>query len=607
MIWNSLGSKSLNYPKTFIQASFDSNHIFYYFTYNNVSDFISGYSNSYFDFSSRETYRSSIDSISITQNSDSPFSFTDEVEIKEMNFIRSTQYVYYEIYNKNKDKSYYGILDIKLNKILYNIEEEFTTFIPTSNIGEMLAISTTSAYKICILKNGDSCMSSCSSGNLILDPDGNKCQNSCDSSKIILMPENISISRDTCDLNIYTLSSDETICGLCSYFYPNGAKYKLINTPGCLSTIPNNAELYNEDLYLLKCKSNYHLNSNNECASNLCYERCQTCLDLSIDINDQKCTSCQSEYIFDNGNCIIPPTTTLNPPTTIIPPTTINPSPTTIILSDTEIIPPSTIFKIGTTTPKEILCPKGTYISEDNKCLNCSNLCKDYEENNCQCSSCPNGYFLEIETKICTKCDNICGNYLSNTCQCQSCPRNYGLENNKCIECTGCLLSEMNSCKCSSCLNGFYLDNSYYICKKCNESCINYEDNTCKCINEYFYFYGYYKGINETINILKTSNLTNIEKNILEVIRSKLNNGNINSSYLDNGNYFIVESPKTKFIISKSDSKEDITTTVDLGQCEHKLRSNKSLTENNSLYILYIEVDEVGMDVPRTEYEVIIN
>ena len=38
-----------------------------------------------------------------------PFSFIDEVEIKEMNFIRGTQYVYYEIYNKNKDKSYYGI------------------------------------------------------------------------------------------------------------------------------------------------------------------------------------------------------------------------------------------------------------------------------------------------------------------------------------------------------------------------------------------------------------------------------------------------------------------------------------------------------------------
>ena len=203
----------------------------------------------------------------------------------------------------------------------------------------------------------------------------------------------------------------------------------------------------------------YYLNSNNECASILCYERCQTCIDLSTDINDQKCTSCKSGYFFDKSNCIIPRTTTVDPPTTIInpltttitPPTTIinPPSTTTLIPSNTEIIPPTTIFKIDTTIiPKEILCPKGTYISEDNKCLNCSNVCKDYEENIRQCSSCHDGYYLEIESKNCTKCDNICQNYLPNNCQCQSCLRNYSLENNKCIECTGCLLSQINSCKC---------------------------------------------------------------------------------------------------------------------------------------------------------------
>ena len=70
---NTFASKFLNHARTYSQASFDNNHIFYYFTYNNFSDFISGYSNSYVDFSSREIYRSSIDSISITQNSDSPF------------------------------------------------------------------------------------------------------------------------------------------------------------------------------------------------------------------------------------------------------------------------------------------------------------------------------------------------------------------------------------------------------------------------------------------------------------------------------------------------------------------------------------------------------
>ena len=576
--------------KSYFRACFDSSHYFYYFTYNNIFDFISGYSNSYIDFSSKENFISSTNNIPISQNNN-PFSFIDEVEIKEMNFIQGTQYIYYKLYNKNNNKYYYGLLDIKLNKILYNIEEEFITFIPFSYGGEMLAISNTSAYKICIIKNGDLCLNSCSSGNLILDINGNKCLSDDDNGQIILMPDNIYINKDSCNLNIFTLNSDETVCGLCSYFYPNGEKYKLINTTGCLSTIPYNTEYYNENLFLLKCKNECHLESN-ECIPDSCYERCKTCSEISKDINDQKCSSCKSGYILDNGNCILQLTTIIIPPTTEeLPQTTV-------------MIPTTTMLEVSTKNPKEISCPKGFYISKDNKCLNCTNVCKDYEENNCNCSKCHNGYYLDQKNKYCIKCDNICGNYLPNSCQCLSCPKNYGLENYKCFECTGCILSETNSCKCSDCVNGFYLDNNDNICKRCKESCLNYVENTCKCINDYYYFHGYYKGINETIYILKTYNLTNIENNILEDIRNKLINGQINSSHLDNGNYFYVESPKTKLIISKSDYKEDITTTIDLGQCEDKLRSNKSLTKNHSFYILYIEVDEVGMEIPRTEYEV---
>ena len=128
----------------------------------------------------------------------------------------------------------------------------------------MLAITKTSAYKICIIKNGDSCIDGCSSNNLILDIYGNKCQSTGDSGKIKLMPEEIYINKEDCDLNIYILNSEETECGLCNYFYPNGNKYKLINNTGCISTIPINADYYNEKHNLLKCKTNYHPD-NNEC------------------------------------------------------------------------------------------------------------------------------------------------------------------------------------------------------------------------------------------------------------------------------------------------------------------------------------------------------
>ena len=89
---------------------------------------------------------------------------------------------------------------------------------------------------------------------LLLDPEGNKCQETCVSGKIKMMPEGICISSDYCDLNYYVLNEDGTECGLCNYFYPNGEKYKLINTTGCLSVIPNNTEYHNTQWNTLKCK-----------------------------------------------------------------------------------------------------------------------------------------------------------------------------------------------------------------------------------------------------------------------------------------------------------------------------------------------------------------
>lgn len=95
-----------------------------------------------------------------------------------MKFIVGTKYVYYKIKNNDKGTYYYGIIDIELNKVLYNLEqeEEIKEFIPILNSGEMLAITSNSAYKICIVKSSDTCLTPCS--NLVLDPELNKCQDS---------------------------------------------------------------------------------------------------------------------------------------------------------------------------------------------------------------------------------------------------------------------------------------------------------------------------------------------------------------------------------------------------------------------------------------------
>ena len=351
------GSTTIIKAKADTQGSIDSNYYFYYFTYNNVSDFSSGYSNRHLDISINNYGNS----FSITQNNNkSPLTFVDNVEIKEIKFIPGTKDIYYKIYNVDKGTTYYGLIDVKENKVLYNIEgDEDTIFLPDGS-GNMLAITSNKVYKVCMVKSasGDSCDSACE--NLMLDPDGNKCQNGCDDDKIKMMPEGICISKDSCDMNIYVLNTDETECGLCNYFYPEGTKYKLINTLGCLLDVPNNAEFYNEQWNLVKCKEHYHINGN-QCEPDSCYPTCQTCTEVSDDDNNQKCSTCKTGYISDgNGNCVLPPPTTVikpplttiirTPPTTVIkqiptteikpiPTTVLKPPPTTIIIS-----PPTTII-----------------------------------------------------------------------------------------------------------------------------------------------------------------------------------------------------------------------------------------------------------------------
>ena len=43
---------------------------------------------------------------------------------------------------------------------------------------------------------------------------------------------------------------------------------------------------------------------------------------------------------------------------------------------------------------------------------------------------------------------------------------------------------------------------------------------------------------------------------------------------------------------------------MDLGQCEYNIKKDYNISENDSLYILQIISEEVGMKIPKLEYEV---
>ena len=198
--WEEHGGTVLTKMKSNTRASIDDKYYFYYFTYNNVSDFTSGYSNDHMDLGQG----SYANSFSATNNEDSsPLSFVDNVEITDIRFIPGTKNAYYKIYNKDKNTTYFGLIDIKQNKVLYNLEADEVTFIPDSS-GQMLAVTSNSLYKICTVKINNDCSNAYSEScpNVILDPDGNKCQENCDEGKIKMMPEGICIDKALCDLNV---------------------------------------------------------------------------------------------------------------------------------------------------------------------------------------------------------------------------------------------------------------------------------------------------------------------------------------------------------------------------------------------------------------------
>ena len=83
------GKTIINQTKSYTQGSIDNNNNnFYFFTFNNVNDFSSNYSNNGFNVSN-EKYA---DNYAITANNNSPLNFLDNIEIKEIRFIPGTRF-----------------------------------------------------------------------------------------------------------------------------------------------------------------------------------------------------------------------------------------------------------------------------------------------------------------------------------------------------------------------------------------------------------------------------------------------------------------------------------------------------------------------------------
>ena len=97
-----------------------------------------------------------------------------------MQIISNYRYVYYKINNKQTGENYYGLFDIKTNKIMFNTNVSLDTFLPYSS-NSMLAIKGNEVYRICPIMSGDenNCLEDCTEGlkKFLLFLRNKKCQN----------------------------------------------------------------------------------------------------------------------------------------------------------------------------------------------------------------------------------------------------------------------------------------------------------------------------------------------------------------------------------------------------------------------------------------------
>ena len=448
---------NITLTKNHTQAYFNINTNTYYFiSYDDIYNFISGYYNT----TSTKIEINGFSDWYPKNNTISPFEFLEEeVDIEKMNFILYNQFVYYKIRSKkDNNKIYHGILDITLNKIVFNTNEPIKEFIPYSNIS-MLALTPTTAYEICIYKDSEgNCLEKCNNNDYKLDVDSNICSPdiNCGENKLMLLPNQVCIEK--CDESIYIKNG--THCGLCRDFGINGKEYKLINGTECIEYNNNTMEYFNEKLKLLICKNNYTL-KNNDCVP-ICYESCKEnkCTKPSINESNQYCTECKDSYFLFQENC------NKNCPERY---QAYDKNKTCIECNDINCI------KFNNNTCNCIKCNNKYFVNSENICESCPENCSKCN-NSITCEECINNHFINSQG-LCSPCSNNCKIKEKDNCQCRVCEEGYFKRIDTCQKCDeNCLSCSLNKTYCTSCSIGKFLTTENK-CEKCDEKCLTCDSN----------------------------------------------------------------------------------------------------------------------------------
>ena len=123
--------------------------------------------------------------------------------------------------------------------------------------------------------------------------------------------------------------------------------------------------------------------------------------------------------------------------------------------------------------------------------------------------------------------------------------------------------------------------------------------------SSYSSYYNKYKILTDIIleNEIEMKNRTELTQNKINNLFTKLIISDIDSGksekIYEKNLLIIITSTKHQ----KNSEKENMMT-IDLGKCENILKDEYNISKNDSLYILQLICEEIGMKIPKVEYEV---
>ena len=219
----------------------------------------------------------------------------------------------------------------------------------------------------------------------------------------------------------------------------------------------------------------------------------------------------------------------------------------------------------------------------ENQCYFTCKSCDIYgDEINHNCIECKDNYKFELNISLYKNCYNNCTYFYYIDIYTQ---KYYCTKDKKCPDDYNKLIPNKNQCinNCSLyddykyeynyiCLNQYPSDLSSFIFFICNNT-IDNKDNFFGCMKN---------------ELLKLCNITDI------------NQGNDLEIYLDN---FLLTITNT-FNQNKNEKLNTNKTTINLAECETKLKSFYNISINDSLYIFKFDKKIEGMKIPKIEYEV---